>query len=160
MKDFSKGWCFYIQTCLRHPAVSHVARGDALSLPLSCRSSLSHFQSPRGCIKGPGFSPNQHSILHAKPPPCAALENFYTKEPEWIESGLVCRSWLDAKTGRFPFSGAEKPLLFVEKTVTSFLALHSTLCWGVSQTVLPKKNYNRTTITYVRHINFSTLRCF
>lgn len=50
---------------------------------------------------------------------------------------LVCRSWLGAKTGRFPSSGAEKPLLLVEKTShpVCSLALHSTLCWGVTQTV-------------------------
>lgn len=67
---------------------SHVAFGDARSLPLSCRSSLSHFQSGRGCIKGPGFSPNQHSSLSCKTPlPCVELlENFCMKAPEWIES--------------------------------------------------------------------------
>lgn len=119
MKQLSKAGVFMS----KHSSGSHVAFGDALSLPLSCRSSLSHFQSPRGCIKGPGFSPNQHSALRAKPPPGAEPENFCTKETrvDWKRGSaceLLCRSWLDAKTGRFPFSGAEKPLLFVEKTIT------------------------------------------
>lgn len=52
---------------------------------------------------------------------CSAAELLH--EGTWVgrERGSVCRrmcrSWLDAKTGRFPFSGAEKLLLLVEKTI-------------------------------------------
>ncbi|KAG7240806.1 hypothetical protein INR49_023380 [Caranx melampygus] len=74
-------------------SVSHVAFGDAHSLPLSCRSSLSHFQSGRGCIKGPGFSPNQHSSHSCKTSSRAHEPgNFCMKAPErvtmWIETKL------------------------------------------------------------------------
>lgn len=91
---------------------------DALSLPLSCHRhcSLSHFQSPRGCIKGPGFSPNQHSVFHAKPPPlCSAGELLHEGSRVNLKASLSLQAhvqvWLDAKTGRFPISGDEKPLL-------------------------------------------------
>ena len=146
---------FFMSDQVWHAATSHVVFGDALSLPLSCRSTLSHFQSQRGCIKGPGFSPNQNSVLPVKPPPLpsraepsrakpgrAGREIFYKKEPEWIESfaqpAALCAGWLDVKTGLFPASGSEKlDLLSVYKDYhypSWCLALQSTLCRGVSQT--------------------------
>lgn len=117
-----------------------------LSLPLSCRHSLSHFQSLRGCIKGPGFSPNQHSVFHAKPPPlCSAGELLHEgSRVNWklcSACKLMCRSWLDVKTGRFPISGGEKQLLLRTLSYPFWcLALYSTLWWGLSQTVKQKQN--------------------
>lgn len=99
-------------------AVSHVTLGDALFLsPATAAFLISSHQW--GCIKGPSFSPNQRSLFPVKLPPILAPVNFYMKEPEWIESAaqFVSRSWLVAKTGRFPNSGAEKSLLLVQRRV-------------------------------------------
>lgn len=54
-------------------------------------------KTKRGCIKGPGFSPNQRSVFRAKPPPGA----FCTKEPgvtfknfAWLASFRASLGWM------------------------------------------------------------------
>lgn len=71
---------------------SHVAFGDTLALPLSRRSSLSHFQSPRGCIKGPGFSPNQHLVFRAKPSSCSVQDGELLHEGSRVSWELTFAS--------------------------------------------------------------------
>lgn len=74
---------------------------------------------------------------------------------------LVCRFWLDAKTGRFPFSGAEKHTAVCWKDWHTLSGVcHCTICWGVSQTIKKKKTRTKQTEPSDRDISFSILRCF
>lgn len=70
--------------------------------------------------KGQVFHPTSTRPFMQNFLPAQRRGTFTRREPEWIESAAQLVSlragfWLDAKTGRFPFSGGEKPLLFVEK---------------------------------------------
>lgn len=135
------GWCVRIKA-LRHSAVSHVVLwGRPLSSSLLQRQSFSLPVVRRGCIKGPRFSTQPTLALSCKTSARRGAgellhEGTRVNSKRSSASELVCRSWLDAKTGRFPNSGAEKSLLFVDKRPSHpvcWLALHSTLCRGVSQ---------------------------
>lgn len=94
----------------------------------------------RGCIKGPGFytQPALGSFVQKK-----KKNNF----PEFLLGGprvswkLRAGPWLVAKTGRFPFSGDEKPPLFPSSCPLQSrgTALHFTLK-GLPKEKLFKKN--------------------
>lgn len=140
--------------------------GDALSLPLSCLKQQS-FPVPvsEGLHQRARFfiQPALGSFMQNLLPAQRARESFYMKAPKWnwkrgSAGELLCRSWLDAKTGRFPFYVELRNHCCVLKRRSHpvcSLALHSTLCWGVSQTVKYRFTKDRITITSVRH----TLHC-
>lgn len=94
------------------------------SLFLSPAAAVFLISSLRGVAsKGQVFHPTSTRPFVQNLLPAQSWRAFARKKTRvnWKRGSaceLLCRFWLDAKTGRFPFSGAEKPLLFVEKTIT------------------------------------------
>lgn len=71
----------------------------------------------RGCIKGPGFSPNQHSLFHVKLPPAQRRWTFTRRNPSELKAWLSLRACVQVlvrcKNRPFPnFWSWERPPLW------------------------------------------------
>ena len=114
------GWVFLFLLMFSHD--TRLLYLGTPSLFLSPAAAVFLLSSVKGVASGGQvFHPTSTLSFMQNLLPCTSLGNFYTKAPEWIESSaqLVSRSWLVAKTGRFPFSGDEKLLLFKDHVLCS-----------------------------------------